>query len=103
MEYSRDWKEKARESFLNGALQYIYLVLDVRDLELGGYYAVACLGHIMDLHLNNYEGKFEDIKQAMIEKVKIKYYFKSKLHLLFLGSLIVNVEPLSLPKDSTKI
>ncbi len=77
METSRDWKEKARELLLNGALKYIYPAQDVRDLELRGYYAVACLGHIMDAkkeklmeHLNNYEGKFEDIKQATIEKIR---------------------------------
>ena len=48
MENKYDWKENARELLLNGAIEYMYPAQDVRDLELRGYYAVACLGHIMD-------------------------------------------------------
>ena len=77
MENRYDWKERARELLLNGALEYIYPAQDVRDLELRGYYAVACLGHIMAAkkeklleHLHNYQGKFEDIKQVTIEKIR---------------------------------
>ena len=77
MENKNDWKERARELLLNGALEYIYPAQDVRDLELRGYYAAACLGYIMDAkreklleHPNNYQGNFGDIKQATIEKVR---------------------------------
>ena len=77
MENNNDWKEKTRELLLNGTLEYIYPALDVRDLELRGYYAVACLGHIMAAkqeklleHLHNYKGNFKDIKHVTIEKVR---------------------------------
>ncbi len=77
METSRDWKEQAREVLLNGALEYVYPSQDIRDLELRAYYAVACLGYIMEAkseklleHLKNYKGKFADIKRETIEKVR---------------------------------
>ena len=77
MENSSDWKEVAWELLLNGALEYIYTSQDIRDLELRGYYAVACLGYIMEAksenllrHLKNSMGNFIEIKRETIEKVK---------------------------------
>ena len=77
METEKDWKEEARDSLLKGALEYIYPSQDIRDLELRGYYAVPCLGYIMEAkseklleHLKNCKGKFADIKRETIEKVR---------------------------------
>lgn len=77
MENNNDWKERARKSLVEGALEYIYPAQDIRDLELKAYYSVACLGHIIDAknqnlleHLKNYHGSFAQIKQLTIEKVK---------------------------------
>lgn len=71
------WKENARELLLNGALEYIYPSLDIRDLELRSYYAVACLGYIMEAkseklleHLKNYKGNFAELERETIEKVR---------------------------------
>ena len=77
METSRNWKEQAREVLINGALEYIYPSQDIRDLELRAYYAVACLGYIMEAkreklleHLKSYRGNFTEIKRETIEKVR---------------------------------
>ena len=48
MGIKEDWKQKAREMLLNSALEYIYPAQNIRDLELRGVYAVACLGYIME-------------------------------------------------------
>ena len=77
METSRNWKEQAREVLLNGALEYVYPSQDIRDLELRAYYAVACLGYIMEAkrenllgHLKNPMGNFIEEKRKTIEKVR---------------------------------
>ena len=77
MENNNDWKERARNLLVKGALEYIYPAQDIRDLELKAYYSVACLGHIMEAkneklleHLKNATGNFNHVKQVTIEKVR---------------------------------
>ena len=78
MENELDWKVKARNSIIDYALDNIASAEDVRDLELKAFHVVASFFRIKEAKqerlldgLYEYQGRFEDLKQKTMKKMRM--------------------------------